>query len=57
MRTVSHEPVKLYATNHKFNLLDDITADDVNFCPMISQIGTYTYNDARVIIPVSKTFM
>ena len=51
MRPVSHEPGKLYATakTHKFNSLDDITVDNLKFRPIISQIGTYTYNASRVI--------
>ena len=28
----------------KFNSLDDITVDNLKFRPIISQIGTYTYN-------------
>ena len=51
MRPASHETGKLYATakTHKFNLLDDITVDNLKFRPIISQIGTYTYNASRVI--------
>ena len=43
MRPAYREPGKLYATakTHKFNLLDDITADNLKFRPIISQIGTY----------------
>ena len=51
MRPTSHEPGKLYTTvkTHKFNSLDNITVDDLKFHPIISQIGTYTYNASRVI--------
>ena len=44
MRPASHEPGKLYATakTHKFNSIDDITVDNLKFCPMISQIGRCT---------------
>ena len=44
MRPASHEPGKLYATakTHKFNLLDDITIDNVKFCPIIPQKRPYT---------------
>ena len=51
MRPASHEPGKLYATakTHKFNSLDDINVDNLKFRPIISQIGTYTYNASRVI--------
>ena len=34
---------------YKFNLLDDITADNLKFRPIISQIERYTYNASRVI--------
>ena len=51
MTPASHEPGKLYATakTHKFNWLDDITVENLKVCPIISQIGTYTYNTSRVI--------
>ena len=51
MRPASHEAEKLYATAnaYKFNLLDDMTADNLNFRPIISQIETYTHNPSRVI--------
>ena len=50
MRPVSYKPGKLYTTakTHKFNSLD-ITVDNLQFRPIISQIGTYTYNALRVI--------
>ena len=43
IRPAYREPGKLYATakTDKFNLLDDITADNLKFRPIISQIGTY----------------
>ena len=52
MRPASHKPGKLYGTakTHKFNSLDDINVDNLKFCPIISQIGTYTYNASRVIL-------
>ena len=34
---------------HKFNLLDGITVGNLKSPPIISQVGTYTYNAARVI--------
>ena len=42
MRPACHEPGKLYATakTQEINLLDDITVDNLNFGPIISQIGT-----------------
>ena len=56
MRPASHEPEKLYATakTHKLNSLDDITADNLKFRPIISQIETYTYNASRVILQYLK---
>ena len=53
MRPASHEPGKLYATaeTRKFNSLDDIAVDNLTFRPVISQIGTYTYNASRVMPP------
>ena len=57
MRPASHEPGKLYATakTHKFNLLDDITVDNLKVHPIISQIGTYTYNASRIISQYLKS--
>ena len=51
MRPASHEPGKLYATakTHKSSSLDHITVDNLMFRPIISQVGTYTYNGSRVI--------
>ena len=51
MRPASHKPGKIYATakTYKFNSLDDIAVDNLKFCQIISQIGTYTYNASRVI--------
>ena len=56
MRPASHEPEKLYATakTHKLNSLGDITADNLKFRPIISQIETYTYNASRVILQYLK---
>ena len=51
MRPTSHEHGQLYGTakTHKFNLLDDSTVDNLKFCPIISQLGTYTYNASILI--------
>ena len=51
MRPAPHEPGRLYATakTHKFNSLDNITVDNLNFRSIISQIGTYTYNASSVM--------
>ena len=51
MRSVSNQPGKLYATSktHKFNWLDEITVENLKFGPIISQVGTYTYNAAEVV--------
>ena len=50
MRPVSHQPGRLSptATTHKFSLLDEIT-EKLKFPAIISQVGTYTYNTAKVI--------
>ena len=52
MRLVSNQPGRLYATakTHKFNSLDE----NLKFRPMISQVGTYTYNAANVIAKYLK---
>ena len=51
MRPVSNQPGRLYATakTHKFNSPDEITVENLKFRPIISQVGTYTYNAAKVI--------
>ena len=51
IRPVSNQPGKLYATakTHKFNSLDKITVDNLEFRPILSQVGRYTYNAAKVI--------
>ena len=56
MRPVSNQPGRIYATSktHKFNSLDDISVDNLKFGPIISQIGTYTYNAAKVIAEYLK---
>ena len=52
MRPVSNQPGRLYATakTHKFSSLDEITIEKLKFRPIISQIVTYTYNAAKVIV-------
>ena len=47
---------RIYATAkvHKFDSLDDITVINLKFCPIISQIGTYAYNAAKVIVDYLK---
>ena len=56
MRPVSNQPGRLYATakTHKFSSLDEITMEKLKFRPIISQIGTYTYNAAKVIAEYLK---
>ena len=56
MRPVSNQPRRIYATTktHKFNSLDDINVDNLKFRPIISQIGTYTYNAGKVIVEYLK---
>ena len=54
MRPVSNQPGRIYATakTHKFNSLDEINVGNLKFRPIISQIGTYTYNAAKVIADI-----
>ena len=56
MRPVSNQPGRLYATAkiHKFSSLDEITIEKLKFRPIISQVGTYTYNAAKVIADYLK---
>ena len=56
MRPVSNQPGRIYATakTHKFNSLDDISVNNRKFIPIISQIGTYTYNAVKVIAEYLK---
>ena len=51
MTSSSNQPGQLYGTakTHKFASLDDINEDNLKFRPIISQVGTQTYNAARVI--------
>ena len=51
MRPISNQPGKIYATakTHKFDSLENITIQNLKFRPIISQIGTYTYNAAKVL--------
>ena len=57
MRPVSNQHRRIYATAkiHKFNSLDEIIVDNLKFRPIISQIGTYTNNAAKVIAEYLKT--
>ena len=56
MRPVSNQPVRTHATakTYKFNSLDEINVDNLKLRPIISQIGTYTYNAAKVIAEYLK---
>ena len=51
MLPTSNQPGQLYGTakTHKFDNTADITIDNLKFCPIIAQSGTYTYNAAQVI--------
>ena len=53
---MSNQPGLIYATakTHKFTSLDEINVDNLNFRPIISQIGTYAYNAAKVIAEYVK---
>ena len=39
---------------HKFNFLDEMTVENLNFQAIISQVGTYTNNEAKVIASYLK---
>ena len=56
IRPVSNEPGRLNATakTPKFSSLDEITIEKLKFRPIISQVGTYTYNVAKVIADYLK---
>ena len=51
MRPVSNQPGRLYATakTHKFNSLDEITAENLKYRPITSQVGKYIYNSSKAI--------
>ena len=51
MKPVFNQPGRLYATakTHKFNSLNKITVENIKFWSIISQVGTHTYNGAKVI--------
>lgn len=60
MHPKSNEPGRFFATvkTHKFDLIDDITLEDLKFFPVIAQTGTYIYNASNVaakyLKPLSK---
>ena len=47
----SNQPAQFYDTakTHKFTNVAEITIDNLKFCPIIAQTGTYTYNAVQVI--------
>ena len=51
MQPDSNQPARLYGTakTHKFETLENITLANMRFRPIIDQIGTFTYNAAKVI--------
>ena len=51
MISSSNQPGQLYGTakTHKYKHPSEITLDTLKFRPIISQVGTYTYNAAKVI--------
>ena len=53
---MSNQPGSIYATAKtlKFNSLDDINVDNLKFRPIISLIGTCTYNAANLIAEYLK---
>ena len=52
----SNQPGQLYGTakTDKFSSTEDITLENLKFCPVITQSGTYTYNAAQVIADYLK---
>ena len=51
MQPDTNQPARLYGTakTHKFEILEDITVENLKFRPIIDQTGTFTYNAAKVI--------
>ena len=52
----SNQPGQLFGTakTHKFENNADINLENLKFRPIISQVGTYTYNAAKVIADYLK---
>ena len=50
-RPKSNQPARLYvrAKTHKFNNLDEVTAEKLKFRPIVDQTGTATYDATKVI--------
>ena len=50
-RPISNQLGKIFATTktHKFDSMEDMVFQNLKFCSKISQIGTYTYNTAKVL--------
>ena len=46
--------VNFMALLRLFNSIEDITLENLKFCPIIAQSGTYTYNAAHVIADYLK---
>ena len=51
MTSSSNQPAQLYGTakTHKFPDISEISVDNLKFRPIISQVGTFTYNAAQEI--------
>ena len=51
MRPISNQPGKMYAAakTHKFDSLESITIQNLKFRLIISQVGPYTCNAAKVL--------
>ena len=51
MTSTSNQPGQLYGTakTHKFSDISEVSLKTLKFRPIISQVGTYTYNAAQVI--------
>ena len=51
MRPKSNQPARLYATakTHKFNNLDEVTAEKLKFRPIVDQTVIANYDTTKVI--------
>ena len=51
MKPDSHQPARLYGTakTHKFETLEEFTAPNLKFRPIIDQTGTFTCNAVKGI--------
>ena len=57
MRPLSCQPAKLSGTakTHKFKNLEDITLQNLKYCPIVNHTETFTFKAAKVISNSFKT--